>query len=196
MMARKSGVKIVDRDKGFNKFLQQAKELSKNSQVAIGVRGQDASEKKTGSTDTGAKFTPMQAPSLADVATWMEYGTERNGGHVPERSYIRSTMTENHTFYVKMMVTLAMKVLDPKSPMPVETALGLAGEKVKMDVMNKIRSNIPPALSPQTTDRKGSTTALIDTGQLINAITYDVRLNNKYKQALRKATTTPTSEQV
>ena len=38
----------------------------------------------------------------------------------------------------------------------------------------KIASNIPPALAPETIERKGSSVALIDTGQLRSSITWQV----------------------
>ena len=42
-------------------------------------------------------------------------------------------------------------------------------------VKNYIRQGIPPPNSPATVARKGSSTPLIDTGSMLNSITYEVR---------------------
>ena len=52
--------------------------------------------------------------------------------------------------------------------------LNTLGAKAAADVKNTIRQGIPPPNSPETIRRKGSSRPLIDTGQLINAITWIV----------------------
>ena len=181
-MAKKYGT-VIDRDKGLNKILQQVKELSKNSQVAIGVRGNEAVTKKTTRTVDGKEVTMFDAPNLATVASWNEFGTE--DGRIPERSSIRSTMDKNAYKYSKMMVLLAGRILDPKVMMTVEQALGIAGEKVVLDIKAAITAGIDPANAQSTIDAKGSSKPLVDTGQFINAISYDVRLNKQYAKSVR-----------
>lgn len=41
-------------------------------------------------------------------------------------------------------------------------------------MVEKINSNIPPPLKPETIKRKGSSTALIDTGEMLGQITHEM----------------------
>ncbi|MDF7681191.1 hypothetical protein PT300_11600 [Enterobacteriaceae bacterium ESL0689] len=49
------------------------------------------------------------------------------------------------------------------------------GEKLAGEVKRKIQSGIAPPLDPKTIARKGSSRPLIDTGNLLQSITYEVR---------------------
>jgi len=173
---------VTVKDLGMNQFLKQVKEMSKNSQVAVGIRGEEAKQKKTSTTEDGKAVTMFEAPTLVDVATWNEYGTERNGGHIPERSFIRSTMTTKYAEHKAMMIKLATMVLDPKVKMPVEQALGIAGEKVLSDIRATIRAGVDPENTQETKDAKGSSLPLVDTAQMINGLTYAVQMKGKFKK--------------
>ena len=61
-----------------------------------------------------------------------------------------------------------------KGTLTEEQALNQVGAAVAGMVQAKIASNIPPALAPETIERKGSSVALIDTGQLRSSITWQV----------------------
>lgn len=50
------------------------------------------------------------------------------------------------------------------------------GARFENDILDRIRAHIPPPLSPETIRRKGSTTPLIDTGQLVGSITHQIRI--------------------
>ena len=56
----------------------------------------------------------------------------------------------------------------------VDAALGLLGTWAVAAIQAKIRTNIPPELKQATIDRKHSDLALVDTGQLLNSLTYEV----------------------
>jgi len=111
---------------------------------------------------------------------------EFGGGNVPERSFLRSTVDQDPT------------ILDFAQSQASAVAHGQmtanqAGERIGIvttdKVKRRIRSSIPPALQPETIERKlekgahgggmqslASTAAvpLIDSGQLINSIDYQV----------------------
>lgn len=106
--------------------------------------------------------------SVLDIANFQEFGTET----IPSRSFIRAWYDENAeknqrrvSAGVKRVVAGVMSWFDMWS------TLGMAcvGE-----IQQRISSNIPPPLSPKTIKRKGSSVALIDTGQLRQSITYQV----------------------
>lgn len=106
--------------------------------------------------------------SNAEIAAWHEYGTSR----IPKRSFLRSTFDANFVFYRKIAKNLGARVVFLRITRRV--ALNLLGAKVASDMRAKIRSNIPPALAKGTVEAKGSSVALIDSGQLIRAVRHEV----------------------
>lgn len=60
--------------------------------------------------------------------------------------------------------------------MDIASILERAGIHLERAILEKIRSHIPPPLKPETVRRKGSSTPLIDTGQLIGSITHQIRV--------------------
>lgn len=98
-----------------------------------------------------------------------EFGTE----HVPERAPIRKTMAKNGDGYGSMFEKAIMGVLAGKSD--ADLILNRIGAQVAGDVVGEIQSGIEPALSLQTVKRKGSDRPLIDTGALVQSISYEVK---------------------
>lgn len=107
-----------------------------------------------------------QSLTVLAVAVFMEFGTIT----VPERSYIRSSYDDNFYEMLEFTKELVGKIYDGK--MTVERALDLIGLKMVNNAKNKIRMRIPPVLAVNTILRKGSDVPLIDTSQLLNAITF------------------------
>ncbi len=101
-----------------------------------------------------------------ELASTHEYGSP--DANVPQRSFIRSTFDEKVGGYKRELDRLGRVALEPAK---LRGELRLLGEKYREDIIEKIRSSIPPPLSPLTIARKkGETTALIDTGQLLRSI--------------------------
>lgn len=117
--------------------------------------------------------------TLIEIAATHEFGSA--DGHIPERSFIRSTL------YVRSQAALAQKIeaaaklvidgkLEPKK------ALELLGTFAASEIKNTITFNEAdgygeypyPPLADSTIKAKGSSVPLIDTGQLKNSITYVV----------------------
>lgn len=114
---------------------------------------------------------------LAVIAASHEYGARvmRDGqqvGSIPERSYIRSTLREREGDLARVMRRIGAGWM--AGTMTVEQGLGLLGLYTANAVKAKIRSNIPPPLAARTIARKGSSKALVDTGRLINSITWKI----------------------
>lgn len=148
--------KIIDKKKVFERVEKNFGEMN-GLHVVVGV-------------PEGAEERDEDGPAtMAEVAFYNEFGTE----HIPERSFLRSTVDENNRKYVQLYEQLMGAVLEGK--ISVKKAMGLLGEKAKADVQRKIRSNIPPENAESTIDKKKSTKTLIDTGQLVQSITYEVR---------------------
>lgn len=107
--------------------------------------------------------------SLVDLAAIHEFGTDT----LPERSFIRSTF-ERESVALGRICERAAKAIVTKD-MPVDQALELIGAWGAAQVKRSITAGlIEPADAPSTIARKGSSKVLVDTGQLVNAITYVV----------------------
>jgi hypothetical protein len=108
---------------------------------------------------------------VATIGAVHEYGNR--DGSIPSRSYVRSTLSERRDEMVKMQAALTRRVIAGK--LTLDQAMGLLGLWCANAIKGKIiSSDIPPPLKPATVARKGSSKVLIDTGELLNHITWKV----------------------
>lgn len=121
----------------------------------IGVIGDKATAQKTGGDLT-----------VVQVAEIHEFGA----GHVPQRSFIRSTMNANRTEYQKRMDAAIKKTLESGEIENYKEGLGTTAEKYRGDVIMTIRNRIAPELKT----RKGGV-PLWDTGQLVGSIAVEIK---------------------
>lgn len=128
-----------------------------NSYVAVGVL-QDTKHEGDG-------------VSLVNIATWNEYGTAN--GHIPERSFMRGTYANGKEEIASVQRRAAKGVASGQ--FTIQTGLTIIGQKFQAMVRKRISSSIPPPNAPSTIAKKGSSTTLIDTGQLRQAINYEVK---------------------
>lgn len=119
---------------------------------------------------TGDGSVDRDGITMAELAMVHEFGSR--DGHIPQRSFLRSTVDENERRYVAAMKKELAKI--PSGKATVRGALRQTGERMRSDVIDKIRRGIPPPNAPSTIARKGSSTPLIDTGQLLQSITVKV----------------------
>lgn len=162
-------VKIKDKDRGWNAVRHLANEvLLKKPHVDVGITGERAGRVHAG----GSGLT------VVEIGTRHEMGLG-----VPQRSFIRSTFDENVDRYRDLLKRQFRETIlyHARTQKPFDhrrsVALRRLGLAVTGDIKKKITAHIPPPLTPYTLARKGSgkTTPLINTGQLINSITYVVR---------------------
>lgn len=99
-----------------------------------------------------------------------EFGSESRG--IPERSFLRSTMQEQMNKYIEMNKRTLQRVVN--GAMRMRLALELLGQVASGDVKKKIRSGPFTPLSQGTIDRKGSDRPLIDTGDMLKNVTYEL----------------------
>jgi hypothetical protein len=131
-------------------------EALKRQRVVIGVLGSEAATQHGDATN-------------ADVASWMEFGTTTPEGktHVPERSFLRSTLqlrAGDIRRFVEGRVRLVMS-----GKIDASAAYEAIGLKVRALVQGTIRAGIAPDLKV----RDG--VPLINTSQLIGSITHETR---------------------
>ena len=127
-------------------FIDQLKGSDK-LEVRIGVLGDSSSE-------------------LVTYAAANEFGTEK----IPERSYLRATFVKQSA--LKRIGTAAAELVKPGvDPRDVLNIVGVVGVG---EVQEQIRRGEYQELKPATIKAKGSDKPLIDTGRLIQAISYEV----------------------
>ena len=170
---------VYDNDTGYAELATQFR--GKGSSVFIGFL-QSSGMYKPKAVDEGRKSSgppaPPRAPiTVAQIAAIHEFGSS-DGKHPPQRSFMGSTL-DVKDYQLRLLLTkLLGKVVD--GDMPQGIALGLVGQQCVDWFRAAITAGLKPALSAATLARKGAgkTTPLIDTGQLIGSISWELRKAN------------------
>lgn len=157
---------VKDTDKGFAIFMKRARKHAKaTGGVEVGIF--DTATRQANPGDHGQPTTNIQ------VASWMEFGVPER--RIPERSFLRSTVDRNAKKYEELLKRAHEKALNDGADE--KHLLALIGEVAVADVRQTIRSQGFGEWEPlkeSTIQAKGSSQALIHTGQLMNSITYKV----------------------
>lgn len=145
---------VRDVDKGWNR-IQQMFNASRVRYIAVGL------------------LEPTNARSDSSIPNAYLGSIHEFGLGVPERSFLRRTFDEKQESYFQSMKIRAGMILAGR--LDPETTLDKLGVKVKDDIQATIQAGVPPALAEATVARKGSSKTLIDSGQLVQAITFEQR---------------------
>jgi len=156
-------------------ILQDIKNLE-NMSVTIGIHGDKGEQKKIvrlhphgQKLARGVKREGVDSNlTVAQVAAVNEFGNRKK--NIPQRSFLRATLLEKN----REITRLAQQTLTTKPKM----FFDIIGQYVLNQINKKIVAGISPANSPATIAFKGSSTPLIDTGQLRNSLTYKVSSND------------------
>lgn len=157
---------VSDKDFGFKKLKSEMKNLGHKPFVKVGIQGTEATKTHDNKESKPSGIT------VVEIGNIHEFGLG-----VPERSFLRSTLDENRNKYSGVADELKNEI--KKGKFDTKSALGILGEKIVRDIKKKIKDKIPPELSQDTIDKKGSSTPLIDTGQLYQSITYSVEMKGE-----------------
>lgn len=113
--------------------------------------------------------------SNVDLAMIHEFGAPKAG--IPERSFIRSSFDMGRASYVSMLAKLLRQVYEGRKS--IEQALGVVGLQMATDMKAAITAGagIPPPLKEATIKAKGSSRPLVDSGQLLGSISWQVSLS-------------------
>lgn len=151
---------VTDKDLGYKRTMQALAVLSGQGEVPrvmVGVRG---------TAPPAEDGTPMVI-----IAATNEFGS--SDGHVPERSFLRSTADENRERYALLIQRVVVRTLDGHD---LATELGRVGAIAVGDVQKKISTGPFLVNAPSTIARKGKGKGpLIDTGRLRQSIDWEVR---------------------
>ena len=108
--------------------------------------------------------------SVGEVAVAMNFGTST----IPARPFLTGTAEATKTQMRAFMKREIQKIAKGESA-PAESLSRIGAYQVGL-IQKTISSNMPPPNSPATIARKGSSTTLIDSGQMRQTVTYEVTL--------------------
>lgn len=154
----------TDKDLGMKAIIAEMKKLGRG-EVVVGILQDKGAKRYDG---------PGTQPTTLDVAIWNEYGTD--DGHVPERPAHRLAFERNKAELEKRM-ELTAKAVGGKTTksMTAERGLDLLGVFYEAKVKQEIVDLRVPPNAPSTIAAKKSDNPLIDTGQMVNSVTYEKR---------------------
>jgi hypothetical protein len=155
-------VTIRDTDKGFRALVDSFKANPKTT-ITVGIHAREGA-----AAHKGSKF----GETVADVATLQEFGADG----IPQRSFLRAWFDENQAQTAEATKRMLQSVMQGKRTK--QAALELLGQAFVGQIQKRIAQGIAPPNSPDTIARKGSSTPLIDTGQMRSAITYAVEVKS------------------
>lgn len=159
MANRDSKGRFVSRDHGADALLRRLKTAGQKTELRVGILAGDV---------------PHGGVSVFDVGTWMEFGTVDADGNeiVPARSFIRAWYDETIEANKRVYKLLQARML--AGELTQEQVFGQLGSLMVGQIQRRISEGIPPELQSKTIERKGSSTPLIDTGQLRASVTFEV----------------------
>lgn len=137
---------VIDRDLGYRKVVGRLLGLG-NLGVTVGVH-----------EDEGQDIVTRAAVN--------EFGSD--DGHVPERSFLRSTLDTNDRSYSELLADGVDRLIDGEQP---SAAFAPLSRTVVDDVQRKIDEGVPPANAKSTIEAKGHGHTLIESGDLRKSIT-------------------------
>ena len=145
--------RVTDRDRGYRRITLDFKEL-KGKGVKVGVMGSESAE----------------GTSVVDYAFYNEFGTST----IPPRPFMAMTADKNRDKVQAFAGFMVGKMIDGR--LDANTVLKNLGEWYKAQIQLTIRnakSWAEPNV-PSTIAMKGSSSPLIDTGRLVNSISYEL----------------------
>lgn len=145
------------------KVLKRKLEQAEKAHVKVGILSSSGGAAKHDESDL----------AVAEIGKIHEYGAPSEG--IPERSFIRATFREQESALGKITARAAKQFVEGK--VSLARALDMMGSWGANQVKRKITSGagIAPKLKPATIKAKGGKTRpLVDHGQLLNSISWEV----------------------
>lgn len=160
-----SGAKVIDIDRGWKRIVRSYGRVDKDAHVKVGVLSEAGSYDSKGEAN------------LADVATWMEFGVPAGpkNAEIPARPFMAKTFDKN-TEQLKNRVEIEQRAIIMGKRTP-QVALQLIGLFWQAEIQKQMRiSSDYEELADSTVARRRnkSNKPLIDSGQLIDSISFQV----------------------
>ena len=174
-MAKRNRVRDIDR--GWAQLKKNLPEIA-GAHVKVGFPTDVGKKTKKPGKNQKAEDLDEQL-TVALVAWWQEFGTKNQDGstRMPSRSFLRSTHDENLRKLKRVKQALVLKMLDGE--MTIGQAVTILGEWMVDKVRAKIVNLSSPANAASTIAQKGSSNPLVDIGQMLGEVTYEVVVPKK-----------------
>lgn len=151
----------VGDDKEWRRILGDVRELAQ-MRVQIGIL---ASKGGNEPHDEESELT------MIEILAIHEFGSP--AANIPERAPIRTTFVRKQDELVEICAKASTAVMGGMKPRRALEIVGIWGStEVKKTITAD--AHLEPPLKPATVAKKGSSRPLVDTGRLVNAITYEV----------------------
>lgn len=108
--------------------------------------------------------------AVVNRAIWNHYGTSRG---IPARPFLAIAMRKNRSKYIQALRTSAAKLIRGQTTL--DTVMNKLGILAQGDIQMSITELRTPPNAPSTIAAKGSSNPLIDTGEMRQAVTWEVR---------------------
>jgi hypothetical protein len=148
------------KDRGLQAIVKQAMKL-RGVELVVGVIGE-----KARATHGQDRIT------TGELAAIHQFGTR--DGHIPRRAFLSLPLSRNKSTIRMWLEFVAKRVIEKGEA---ERALGDVGRKIVAMIQEQMRAGLTtkPRLAPSTRDRTGRVLALLETMQLHDSITFELR---------------------
>lgn len=120
-------------------------------------------------------INPLAATEHADsglstgaLANIQEFGVP---GHIPARSFVKAPFKKNEEKYRNMLRGRFAEMAEGLAP---EAVMEQIGQEMAKDMKEAVKAGVSPANAESTIKRKDSSTPLIETTEMVEAISNDV----------------------
>lgn len=164
------GIKVSykSKDDGFRSMKKRLENIN-GSAIEVGVlKGEHAWLASIHEYGCDIPVTPKMRAYLHSQGLHLNPATTHI--HIPERSFLRTGFDANNADVTKKAQTMLADVAGGK--MSEEAFYKSVGLELSSKIKDYARDLDSPANHPFTTDRKGSSNPLIDTGDMIGSITW------------------------
>ncbi len=151
-------IKVIDKDLGLKKYLEDMKRQFRGAHVTVGVQGSVADE-----------IHPDSDLTLGELAGILEFGSPAR--NIPARPAITGTFEANKNELLDQLARDSRAIVNQDAT--AQIALERAGERTVAKIRSAITAGIGPANAASTIAAKGSSTPLIDTGEYLHAINWE-----------------------
>lgn len=159
-------VAIKDVDRGLAARVAALRELGR-LEVVVGVLAQEGGKPHR----AAARDDDDGDVTVLEIAAQHEFGVP--AARIPQRSFVRAYVDEHAGEVRAWQRHLAIEVLAGR--LRPRQALEQLGARVVAGMQQRIAAGIDPPNAALTVELKGSSTPLVNTGQLRGSITYAVR---------------------
>lgn len=161
-------VKYETKDNDFPSMIKRLEAID-GIAVEVGVlKGEHAWLASIHEYGCDIEVTPKMRKYLASQGLYLSKNTTHI--HIPERSFLRTGYDGNREKVMKKARQLLDQVADGK--MSARGCMQALGIELSSKIKDYARDLSSPANHPFTTDRKGSSNPLVDTGDMIGGITW------------------------